>query len=233
MSVLENNVEKLMLLTSGLVDDGDFNKKILQLRKTLGIPEDGFSVESSIDAYKVWKNKENQKKLENDVTEIVKMNPDLTPDMVSMVYNHALFPDTIMGQVDGYRLWMDNVDGVKTCKFEFKNHMDPRSLKRAIKSIREMNEQMPHFKPFDDIKRDIEILRLSQKKGDQLTSRAPDLENDDEISDEYIVSAIMPEEEDTVENLEKNKAYIRKRRSLAEKRIEELFQITYKGRETK
>lgn len=233
MSVLENNVEKLMLLASGLVDEDDFNEKILQLRKSLGIPEGGFSVGSSVDDYNVWKNKENQKKLENGVGEIVKKNPDLAPDMISMVYNHALFPGTIMGQVQGYRLWLETVDGVNTCKFEFTNHMDPTSLKQAIKGIKQMNKRMPHFKPLEDIKRDIEILKLSKKRGDQLASCVPDLEHDDEITDEYIVTAIMSEEQDTVENLVKNKAYIRKRRSLAEKRIEELFPNTYKACEAK
>jgi hypothetical protein len=233
MIVLDNNIEKLIILASGVADNSDFNKKIAQLRKTHGIPKNGFPTKNNFEDYQKWGSKEAKKKLQEEVKDIIKDHLDLHPDMLSLIFNHVLFPDTIMGQTSGHRISAKTVNGVLTCKFEFNHYLDPETLKNAISSIKQINERMPHFKPLDNVKRDIEILKLSQDKGDTLTSKTPDLEGDDKLSDEYIVSIVMPEEEDTMENLEKNKAYIRKRRSLAEARVKKLFPNTYKGCERK
>lgn len=233
MTVLENNIEKLLILTSGIADKNKFNKKIYQIRKNHGIPKYGFPEINNYKGYKKWKTKNKQKKLQNDVTDIVKNHPDLHPDMISLIYNHVLFPNSIVGQKNGYKLSTTTIDGTKTCKLEFSNYMEPKELKNAIAGIKQMNQSMPHFRPLNDIRRDIAILKLSRKKGKVVKSNMPNLEDNYRFSDESIVSAVVSEEIDTIDNLKKNRENVRKRRSLAEKRIKELFPNTYKNCESK
>ncbi len=223
MSTLDNNIERLLILSSGIADNGDFNEKTLQLRINHDIPQNGFPITTDFEEYRLWKASGKHRELHQEVKKVVEKHPDLTPDMVGFIYNHMLFPGTIIGQTDGYRISTEVVNGREVCRFEFCNYIEPKMLEKAFKNIKQINDRMPHLRPLSNLKRDMEILKLSQQKGEQVESNLPEIEDDDIFTDEAIIAKIFPEEIDTPENLRKNRSLIRKRRSLAEKRIKELF----------
>lgn len=59
------NLEKFKLLISGLADGGAFNKKVVEIRRKLRIPDDGLSTDQEIEKWTNWISDESDKVVSN------------------------------------------------------------------------------------------------------------------------------------------------------------------------
>ena len=168
-----------------------------------------------------------------EIQDIISEHPDLKINMKEAIRSHILFGDQVMIGGSHYQVFTRIENGKEVYGMQFYSRMSKKDFKNAVQMMELINKRLPTIEPAEDIERDLEILKLSKRKGEKIESSDPDLEKDSIFNDENIVTMVLPEELDTPENLTKNKARIRQRRRLADERLKKLFPNTYKGCEAK
>lgn len=260
------NQEKFALLASGVIDGGDFNKKIARIRVELKIPIGGLKnneeskawydryleeTDSVIDS-KEWNNKiekldrkdPNFKemlrkiyreaplyKMWQEVDNIIRENPDLNKNFRDAIYSYILHDKKALIGISKFQVFKRTENGKEVYGMEFYERLSKKDFIDAVKTMELFNKRIPKISPSKDIDTDIKILELSKKKGTKISSSSSSylgFSEDSKFSDKDIILEIIPEEKDTIENIEKNKALIRQKRLRTNKKLQQLFPKTYK-----
>lgn len=174
--------------------------------------------------------------LKYSVEDLIAENADLDGSFENIINEHIVYGSKMMPLLGNYKIVVIEKNNKKIPTIEVYKELTTAELIQAMRIIKIFNKYDHFFtevKPLKSIDQDIEIKKLTSKKGTQLKSNTPDFESDEVFKDESIISAIFPEEIDTNDKLKTNKALIRKRRSLLDKRIKEHFPNTYKKHSVK
>jgi len=237
------NQEKFTLLISGIVDGGTFNKRIAKIRAEVGIPANGFKTSAES---KKWhseyleemdrefkKKKINTKnrvfKYNEEIENIIKDNPDLGVNFRNAIRYYIMFGKKAMIGVGSYAVFSRNENGKKIYGMEFYNRLSKKEFADAVATMELFNKRLPKISSSKDLDLDIKILKLSKKKGTKVVSDSSkylELDENSPFSDENIILEVISEEKDTIENRQKNMAFVRQRRSRLDKKIKNLFPNT-------
>lgn len=258
------NTGKFKILISGFVDNGRFNKRVAKIRKKLGIPPDGFSDSENIKQWHTksmeetdeileeimkldekdpnYKDKYNKlyKKAPNfylasEVQEIINKNPDLSKNFKTTIRQYIILGKNALIGIGSYSVFARQEGNNKIYGMEFYNRLSKKEFAEAVKTMELFNKRLPKIPLSNNIDKDIEILKLSKKKGAKVSSIASGyfgFDEDSKFSDSDIVSQteIVPLEDDNPKNRSKNKALIRQKRLRINEKLPQLFPKTYKNK---
>ncbi len=163
------------------------------------------------------------------IDELMEEYQDLSENLSSSVHDFILF-NSISSPYNS-RVYSRHKGDRHVIGIEVFGYVTEEEMESAFNELRVLHDvSFRRVKPLSNLDQDIEILKLSQKKGTVLASNTPEIEEDGKYSDAAIVSAILPEKVDTKSKLKKNKAYVRKRRSRVSERIQKHFPKASKKR---
>lgn len=164
------------------------------------------------------------------IEDILNENSDLSDNFKGPIRDYILF--NTMPSPGNFRVYSRYEGDKRVTGIEIYGQLSKQEMRWAMRTLEMINDDLPRMRPYENFEQDIEILKLSKKKGEAIKSSCPDLEEDTTFSNETIIARVLPEELDTESRKKSNKDLIRKRKSRAKKRIKQHFPRTYKGCDT-